>query len=66
MKIRLNGEIRELPDGMSVDALLTAENIRREYMAVERNRRVVRKTDFASTPLEDGDVIEIVKLVGGG
>jgi thiamine biosynthesis protein ThiS len=66
MKILLNGENREFADGTTIDELLDAENIRRDYMAVERNQKVVRKHDFATTVLFEGDVIEIVKLVGGG
>ena len=35
-------------------------------VAVEVNRRVVRRADHGGTVLESGDVVELVTLVGGG
>jgi thiamine biosynthesis protein ThiS len=35
-------------------------------VAVEHNRQVVKRDDFAATRLEDGDTLEIVHFVGGG
>lgn len=66
MRVKLNGEWREFPDGLSVEELLQREQVRREYMALELNRAILRKARYAETVLADGDVIEIVKLVGGG
>ena len=37
-----------------------------ERVAIELNHRVVRRSEWASTTLEDGDRIEIVHFVGGG
>ncbi|MBE9528789.1 MAG: sulfur carrier protein ThiS, partial [Proteobacteria bacterium] len=34
--------------------------------AVELNREVVPKRTYAETVLKDGDVIEIIRMVGGG
>ena len=66
MKIKLNGSWKEYPERLSVDAFLDKEEIRRDYMAVERNGKVLRKRLFPSILLEEGDVLEIIKLVGGG
>jgi len=35
-------------------------------VAVERNREVVRRAEYAACVLQPGDEIEIVRLVGGG
>ncbi len=35
-------------------------------VAVERNREILPKADYPGTPLADGDVFEVVELVGGG
>jgi len=35
-------------------------------VAVERNREVVRRREYADCLLEPGDEVEIVRLVGGG
>ncbi|RJO67057.1 MAG: sulfur carrier protein ThiS [Myxococcales bacterium] len=66
MRVKVNGEWGEYPDAITLDALLNQLQTRRDWMAVERNKKVVRKTLFAETRLEDGDELEIIKLVGGG
>jgi thiamine biosynthesis protein ThiS len=35
-------------------------------VAVERNREILPKRDYPATLLRDGDVFEVVELVGGG
>jgi sulfur carrier protein len=66
VKIYVNGEPRETPDGTTVGQLLAALGIDRRKIAVERNREIVPRTQHAATPLEDGDRVEIVSMVGGG
>lgn len=46
--------------------MLRALDLPESRVAVERNRALVRKTDYADTALADGDRIEIVTFVGGG
>lgn len=64
--ITLNGERHECRAGDSVADLLAALAVPSFGVAVERNRAVVRRADHATTPLLDGDCIEIVHFVGGG
>lgn len=66
MEIVLNGRIREVADGTTVLGLLAELELPASRVAVERNRTIVRKADFAATPLRDGDTVEIVTFVGGG
>jgi sulfur carrier protein len=66
MKIKLNGEIKELPDGATIEELLTSLSIKAQGIAVEVNREIVPKRLFGVTPLKDGDAVEIVRMVGGG
>lgn len=66
MKITLNGEPRELQDGLTVTALLEELGIQKASVAVELNLDIVPKGSFADTVLKDGDRIEIVSFVGGG
>ncbi len=65
MKVRVNGEDRELPDGTSIAGLLTELGFT-GLVAVERNGDVVRRKDHAETNLHEADVVEIVHFVGGG
>lgn len=66
MKLRINGEAREVPDGLTVRALLDLLELRGERIAVEVNTEVVRKARHTEHRLTDGDEVEIVTFVGGG
>ena len=64
--ITLNGEARRLPRPASVTALLVSLGLDPRMVVVERNREIVRRPDLDHTPVEDGDVLELVHFVGGG
>jgi sulfur carrier protein len=66
VKILLNGESREVPDGTSVAELLRRLELAPERVAIERNGRLVRRTEHAAVRLEEADRVEVVTLVGGG
>ena len=66
MRATVNGEPMELPDGLTVDALLRHLGVRGDRVAVERNGEVVKKARHAEQKLASGDVLEIVTFVGGG
>ena len=66
MRATVNGEPIELPDGLTVAALLQHLGVRAERVAVERNGLVVKKARHAEERLARDDVLEIVTFVGGG
>lgn len=66
MKIRINGEDREIAAGLNLGGLLESLQIRPGRVVVERNREIVPRDSFGSTLLNEGDVVEIVHFVGGG
>ncbi|PYM43180.1 MAG: thiamine biosynthesis protein ThiS [Candidatus Rokuibacteriota bacterium] len=66
MRVLVNGEPMELPEGLSVDDLLLQLKIKREYTAVALNREITPKTQYADTRLKNGDKVEIVRPMGGG
>jgi sulfur carrier protein len=66
VRTTINGESRELPDGTTVAALLEILGVPFSGVAVARNDRVVRRSEFAVHELADGDYIEIIKAVAGG
>ena len=65
MKITINGNPREITEGLTVKGLITELAIKGPY-AVELNRQVCPKKNHEQTNLKDGDVIEVVTIVGGG
>ena len=64
--ICVNGEPRGVPKGLQVLDLLAVLGLEPGRVAVELNRRIVRKADWAATPVEEGASLEIVTFVGGG
>lgn len=66
MKLTVNGEVREVPNGLTVRGLVEHLGLTEGPVAVEKNREVVPRAEHASAALADGDVIEIVHFVGGG
>ena len=66
MRILLNGESAEVPDGLTVAALVSHLGLGPGPVAVERNREVVPRAEHASTRVGEGDQIEVVHFVGGG
>ncbi len=66
VKATINGEERDLPDGTTVAELLEQLGVIRNGVAVARNDRVVRRAEYESSPIAEGDAIEIIKAVAGG
>ena len=66
MKIHINGEEKEIIDGVNIAGLLDVLQIRPGRVVVELNRTIIPREAQESTSLEEGDVLEIVHFVGGG
>lgn len=66
MQLTINGEVREVPDGLSLAGLLLHLQLTEGLVAIERNREVVPRREHASVSIQAGDVLEIVQFVGGG
>jgi sulfur carrier protein len=66
MKLTVNGEEQDVPDGLTVRGLVEHLGLTGGPVAVEKNREVVPRAEHVTTALGDGDVVEIVHFVGGG
>lgn len=66
VEISVNGEVREIPEGFSVAELLTMLELPSDRVAVELNKSIVRKRDWANTAIPSGARLEVVEFVGGG
>ncbi len=64
--VRINGEAREVPAGLTVLGLIEWLRLNPERVAVELNRQIVRRPAWGETVLEAGAEVEIVQFVGGG
>ncbi len=66
MNILVNGTRREVPDGITIAALLRELEITARHVAVEVNLQLVPKARHAEHLLREDDRMEVVTLVGGG
>jgi thiazole synthase len=66
MILHINGEPREFPDGLTVAALVAQLGMKPDRVAVELNLEIAPRSNWTTTPLKDGDKLEVVHFVGGG
>ncbi len=66
MRLILNGESRDAPPLATVADLAHWLELPAFGSAVELNGVVIRRADHGTTPLGEGDRLEVVRLVGGG
>ncbi len=66
MNITLNGEKKEVPDGITVPGLLDFLKIQHQRVAVELNREIVKKDVYGTTAIKEGDSLEVVSFMAGG
>ena len=65
MKVMINGQDREVAAG-TVLSLLEELGLHPQGTVVERNREIVDREAYRKIQLSEGDVLELVRLVGGG
>jgi sulfur carrier protein len=66
MKLWVNGEERSIEAVAHVAGLVAALGLDGRKVAVERNLEIVPRSTYDSTPVAEGDRIEIVHFIGGG
>lgn len=65
MKLTINGEPREIA-AATVLGLLEELGLQPVATVVERNAKIVDRASYGDTVLADGDILELVRIVGGG
>ena len=67
MKLTINGEAKEIADGLTVSQLLTEEKVKMpEMVSVEVNGEILDRSAFGTTVIKDGDKLEFLYFMGGG
>jgi thiamine biosynthesis protein ThiS len=64
--LEINGESRTIPVVANVEELIRHLGIASTRIAVEVNRKIIRRGEWTETPISDHDRVEIVQFVGGG
>jgi len=66
LTIVVNGNQTDIPDSSTISDLVKQLGLNPERVAVERNRKIVRRAEWGSTAISEGDRLEVVHFVGGG
>ena len=66
MRLQINGDEKEFADALTLADLIAQLGMKADRVAVELNREIVARAQWADTSLGDGDKLEIVHFVGGG
>lgn len=66
LNVSINGEVRQLATGTTLDALVAELTAAPSGVAAALNEIVVPRSQWAGTPLGDGDRVEVLTAVQGG
>ena len=66
MRLTINGEDKDVSEGITVAELVDSLGLGGRRVAVERNREVLPSSGWKAQSLTENDVVEIVQFVGGG
>lgn len=64
--VRINGNECEGMTGLTIDEMLEKQGFGGMYVVVEVNEEIIDREEFTTHLIYDGDVIEVVRFVGGG
>jgi thiamine biosynthesis protein ThiS len=64
--LKVNGKHIELDAPMPLTDYLDILGVSPRGVAVEHNGMIIERDAYPTTTLQDGDVLEIVRMVGGG
>ena len=66
MQITVNGRPQTVPDRLTLERLVADQGLAQTACAAEVNTILVPKAERDAHTLADGDIVELVTLVGGG
>jgi sulfur carrier protein len=64
--LTVNGDKRKLEGPVKLTDFLETLDFNPRYVAVAHNGTVLQRQNWPDVVLQDGDVLEIVRMVGGG
>jgi sulfur carrier protein len=67
MKLIVNGKDSDLAEGLTISQLLIVQEVKMpEMVSVELNGQILKRSEFESTTLSQGDKVEFLYFMGGG
>lgn len=65
MELTINGEKKDIKSTTVQDMLLEL-GLEPLITVVEKNMEIINRPEYAATALQEGDVLELVRFMGGG
>jgi len=65
MRVTINGKPEEVAGGTVLEVLRT-KDVEPQMVAIELNAKILGRDELGSTPLKEGDALEILFYMGGG
>ena len=66
MKITCNGETREITSNTTLVSFIRSLDLNPDTIVAECDGRIVRRTEYDTMVLAEGNVLELIRFVGGG
>ena len=66
ISIMVNGDKLKIEEDSTIEILLELLNITPARLAIEINGEVIPRSEILAKVLQEGDILEIVKAIGGG
>lgn len=66
MQIKVNGEIRSIPENTTLLELIRSLGLETKVMAAAVNMQIVKQDAWNNAALHEGDTVELLDFVGGG
>ena len=64
--VQINGQKETVENDISIKTLLLNRNINPNIVACELNLKVIRRAELDNVKLKEGDVLEVIRMIGGG
>jgi len=66
MKIKLNGKEKVIAGSISLSDLIDELQLKNSPIVAELSGKIIKPEDYSSTILEEGNIVELIRFVGGG
>ncbi len=66
INLMVNGKPRPIDEVQDLESYLTSFGLDLKHVAVGYNGEVIKREQYPEVTLQDGDILEIVRPVGGG
>ncbi len=66
MKITCNGEIKEITPDITLLSLIRDINLNPDTVVAECDGRIIKRDEYDTLVLSEGNILELIRFVGGG